>query len=318
MANLFQSSKQAVNYAKCRPTYPSSLYETIAEALQNGGGGGSKSTVSASKASPTIAIDVGCGTGQATAALADSFPSHLIDHVVGVDPSKAQIENAIHHPRVSYQIGHETDLLSTISSLSLDSSTPMLPSDVSVSLITTAQAAHWFDIPKFYSEVDRLLTSRGVLAMWTYGNIQFPHDKFLQKVVCDDFYTGLLKDGGYWDARRQHVDDRYINIPLISSFYPHNYYRTKRIDEGLDITMTVSTESLIGYLRSWSGYVTYCKHHQIKEGSIDDPIRNIQEQLVQSNTYDDENEIHVIWPVTLLLAVKQQEQSCYNNPKNSS
>ena len=38
----------------------------------------------------------------------------------------------------------------------------------SVDLVTTCQAIHWFDIPRFYKEVDRILRPQGVLAIYGY------------------------------------------------------------------------------------------------------------------------------------------------------
>ena len=41
--------------------------------------------------------------------------------------------------------------------------------DNSVDLVTCCQAIHWFDIPKFYQEVNRVLRSKGgVLAVYGY------------------------------------------------------------------------------------------------------------------------------------------------------
>ena len=37
-----------------------------------------------------------------------------------------------------------------------------------VDLITVCQAVHWFDIPKFYQEVNRVLKPSGVLAIIGY------------------------------------------------------------------------------------------------------------------------------------------------------
>ncbi|MDH5182913.1 MAG: class I SAM-dependent methyltransferase [Gammaproteobacteria bacterium] len=39
----------------------------------------------------------------------------------------------------------------------------------SVDLVTVAQALHWFDLPAFADEVDRVLVGDGVLAVWTCG-----------------------------------------------------------------------------------------------------------------------------------------------------
>ena len=38
----------------------------------------------------------------------------------------------------------------------------------SVHLVTTCQAVHWFDLPAFYREVDRVLVPGGVLAIYGY------------------------------------------------------------------------------------------------------------------------------------------------------
>ena len=40
--------------------------------------------------------------------------------------------------------------------------------DLSVDLVTACQSVHWLDFDKFYSEVDRVLKPRGVLAIYGY------------------------------------------------------------------------------------------------------------------------------------------------------
>jgi len=44
--------------------------------------------------------------------------------------------------------------------------------DSSLSLIISAQAAHWFDLPYFYKEVKRTLKINGVLALFGYAFVQ--------------------------------------------------------------------------------------------------------------------------------------------------
>lgn len=237
-----------------------------------------------------VAIDVGCGTGQASVALAEY---DCFDLVVAIDPSEAQLQHATPHDKVVYQVGRENSLPAV---------------DGTVAVVTAAQAAHWFDIDMFYKEVDRVLTSGGVLAMWTYGNIEFPMDAKLQHLVSDKLYTGVLKDGGYWDARRQSVDDRYRNIPLISNspISKDSGYTGERIPHDFDLRRILSKEELIGYLRSWSGYVTYCKQNSVQEDTIKDPIVPIF-QFLESEDKFKKNGVSVLWPVTLLLSVKSTE-----------
>jgi SAM-dependent methyltransferase len=274
------------NYSKCRPRYPPNLYEKIVSSIQPGG-----ATGGSSNGSPRlVAIDVGCGTGQASVALAECG---RFDAVLAIDPSEAQLQNATRHAGVTYRVGREDDLPAA---------------DGTVAAVTAAQAAHWFDIDKFHKEVDRVLMPGGVLAVWTYGNIQFPCDEKLQHLVSDGLYSGLLKDGGYWDARRQLVDDRYRDIPLIaSSAINHQHsYSGERISDGFDLERILSIEELIGYLRSWSGYVTYCKQNSVAENSDKDPIVPISDFLLSKDEYRTSG-VSVAWPVTLLLSVKSKE-----------
>jgi SAM-dependent methyltransferase len=283
MTSLFKSTMHAKQYAKCRPKYPASLYDRIISSIQQ--------CAPERKFSPMVAIDVGCGTGQASVALAEY---DFFDKVLAVDPSEAQLLHATPHDKVVYQVGRENSLPAA---------------DGTVAAVTVAQAAHWFDIDMFYMEVDRVLMPGGVLAMWTYGNIEFPLEEELQHLVSGKFYTGLLKDGGYWDARRQSVDDRYRDVPLISSFSAINHQHTyvgERISDVFDLHRILSKEELIGYLRTWSGYVTYCQQNSVQEDTDNDPIVPISQFLDSENRFE-KNGVSVVWPVTLLLSVKSNE-----------
>src|SRR5205809_5273499 len=77
-------SRQSLDYARFRPTYPASLFEWLANASPG----------------RTLAVDVGAGSGQAAAALAVHF-----EQVLGVDPSEAQLAKAEPLARVSLRRG---------------------------------------------------------------------------------------------------------------------------------------------------------------------------------------------------------------------
>jgi SAM-dependent methyltransferase len=268
-SSLFKSKAQAQHYAKFRPLYPNSIFAMIASSVE-----GNK----------RLAVDVGCGSGQATVALAEHF-----DNVIGVDPSEAQIQHATPHDNVTYQLGDAN----------------CLPVEgESVAAVVAAQAAHWFDIPKFYQEVHRVLQPGGCLALLTYGNPEFRQDQKLQKMVTETLYEDVLGKGGYWDDRRFFVENRYRDIPLLSEESPK--FRGERILAGYDIDKDLAKEDLIGYLRSWSGYVTYCKEHSIKQESPNDPIEPIRQYLHSEPKYQNSG-IRAVFPVTCLLSVKKRE-----------
>ncbi|KAK8719162.1 hypothetical protein OTU49_014210 [Cherax quadricarinatus] len=130
MANrFFEGAAHAAAYAKFRPQTPASVVDRICSFLKEKYEG-----------SLRAAADVGCGSGQSTQILSPHFTS-----VTGLDVSPAQTSEAIKlntKPNVSF----------------VTSSAEKLPfSNNSLQLITASQACHWFDLPVFYKEVDRVL-----------------------------------------------------------------------------------------------------------------------------------------------------------------
>ena len=97
------------------------------------------------------ALDVGCGTGLSTRALAE-----IADTVVGTDVSADMLAQAEAHPRVTY-------LAAPAEALPL--------TDASFDLITVCQAFHWFDQERFLAEAHRLLRPAGWLALYSDGTM---------------------------------------------------------------------------------------------------------------------------------------------------
>ncbi|XP_042871353.1 putative methyltransferase DDB_G0268948 isoform X2 [Penaeus japonicus] len=237
MANrFFEGAAHAAAYAKFRPLPPISLVERIVsfakETICMNKNVSIKKTMQAEPL--TGAADVGCGSGQSTEIL-----SPYVKAVTGLDVSDAQVLEArklSKHPNVSYKV----------------SPAETLPfPDKSLSLVTSCQACHWFDMPAFYKEVDRILVPGGVLALYGY---LFP--KPIHKDYADDLYNLIdhvyNKDtGGYWGTGRLDVDasysDKRFEIP-----YPE-FLR----DESHYVDKTATVAELTGYLTSWSGFQNF-------------------------------------------------------------
>jgi SAM-dependent methyltransferase len=119
-------STQAADYARFRPRYPREMFKYLG-------------TVARSRA---LAWDCATGNGQAAVQLTEVF-----DRIIATDASEKQIANAEPHERVgiSGRVGEESGLESG-----------------TIDLIMVAQALHWFDLDRFYAEVERLLKPRGV------------------------------------------------------------------------------------------------------------------------------------------------------------
>lgn len=144
---LFEGVTHAELYAKYRPKYPDAIYQLIGDYCRAPGASGLN-----------VAVDIGCGSGQGTFPLCDIF-----DHVVGVDISQSQIEQALRLQNLDNKYG--ADRLKFLVGPAEDLS---FRDDNSVDLISVAAAIHWLDADKFYKEVDRILKPGGSLIVYTY------------------------------------------------------------------------------------------------------------------------------------------------------
>lgn len=195
-------SKQAGSYAKYRPQYPSHLYHFLMTLVEN----------------KRVAWDCGTGNGQVARCLAAVF-----ERVIATDASASQLAYAQPLPNIEYRVAPAEE--SGLSSSSID-------------LITVAQAVHWFNFERFYSEVRRVAHHETVIAVWGYGLLQISAS--LDEILFH-LYTEML--GRYWDAERKHLDEAYQTIP-----FPFQ----EMITPAFKMQASWYLADLIGYLNTWS------------------------------------------------------------------
>jgi SAM-dependent methyltransferase len=92
------------------------------------------------------ALDVGCGSGQSSIALAA-----VAEQVIGTDASQCMLDHAPPHPNISYQPGVAERL-------------NFLPE--TFDLVSVGSALHWFDQDLFFAECQSVLTPSGTLAVY--------------------------------------------------------------------------------------------------------------------------------------------------------
>ena len=232
----------AAQYATSRPHYPDPLFAWLASQAP----------------SNALAWDAGCGNGQASIGLAPHFT-----RVIATDASAQQIANAERRSNIQYAVHAEQNQDFEAGS---------------VDIVTVAQALHWFDRPKFYAEVRRVLVPDGVLAVWTYEHARI--DPATDAAV-HAWYCGALD--AYWPPERKHVETEYRDIGFPYARIPAPAF---------DMSVHWSREQFVAYLRTWSAVKEYVR----RTGG--DAMELVLPALRAA--WPDDNVRKVCWPLMVL------------------
>jgi SAM-dependent methyltransferase len=204
-------SRQAADYTRYRPRYPDALFAFLASQCRQ----------------RQLALDIATGNGQAAVQLCDHFTD-----VIGCEPSLSQLHNADTHASLGY-------VCSTAEQLPFSSE--------QFDLITVAQAAHWFDHPRFHAEATRILKPGGLLAVWCYGlfNIEPEIDSLINQ-----YYGATLN--AYWPPERHWIEKGYAGLPFpFATLDTPVFY----------IEVSWNLEQVLGYLYTWSATQRYIAGH---------------------------------------------------------
>jgi SAM-dependent methyltransferase len=200
-------SAASADYARYRPDYPDRLFAHLADRAPG----------------RRRAWDCATGSGQVARGLARHF-----GEVIATDASQQQIASARPYRRVAYRVAAAED--------------SGIPAE-SVELITVAQALHWFDRPRFWSEAKRVLVARGVIAVWCYDLLSVGPEI---DAVVGRLYRDIV--GPYWPPERVLTEQRYRTIEFpFAEVTPPPFRMEKRW----------SLPDLEGYLRTWSAARRY-------------------------------------------------------------
>ncbi len=235
-------SGHAALYSRYRPTYPAALFDFLANATPV----------------RALAWDCATGGGQAAVALAEKF-----DRVIATDASVQQINEAKPHPKIEYRVA-------PAEAGGLESA--------SVDLLTVAQALHWFDLGKFYSEAQRALKPGGVLAVWSYNLLSITP---ALDALVSHFYSETV--GPFWPPERRLVEQGYGALP-----FPFGEIKAPCFAMQAEWSLA----DFAGYLGTWSSVWRYMDANGV------DPVAALLPAL-QEKWGDPELSRRVSWPLEL-------------------
>ena len=196
-------SDRAARYAECRPGYPTALADWLASLA----------------ARRDLAWDVGCGSGQMSALLAERFA-----RVIATDASPAQLAHA--RPRHGVVYAAATAEAPPLRSGAAD-------------LVVVAQAAHWFDLPRFFEEARRVARPGAAVALVGYGNAMLDDAALQDRFVR--FYEGEV--GSFWPPERRMIEDEYRSLA-----FPFDEIAAPRFE----LRESWTADQMLGYIETWS------------------------------------------------------------------
>lgn len=236
-------SQQADAYRSGRPTYDPAFFAWLAQVAPGTG----------------LAWDCGCGSGQASLDLARHF-----QRVVATDINAKQLEQAPREPNIDYRCEPAE-------------STSLQPASADLTLV--AQALHWFDTERFYTEVRRVSRPGALLAVVSYNLL---HIEPQLDLLIRHLYHEIV--GPYWAPERKHVEMGYASI-----HFPFEQVATPpfALEAEWDFLR------LIDYLYSWSAVASY------REATGQDPVQELRVKLQAAWGYELTRKVS--WPLTIKL-----------------
>jgi SAM-dependent methyltransferase len=236
-------STQAADYATFRPRYPQQLFDYLGNIAP----------------SRELAWDCATGNGQAAVGLASVFNT-----VIATDASEKQIANTEAHPTIEYRVAPAEN--SGIGSETID-------------LIMVAQALHWLELDRFYTEARRVLKPNGVLAASAYNLL---HVENRIDDVVNRYYHEVV--GPFWPPERRLVE-QFADLP-----FPFQEIDTPKFE----MTANWNLDHLLGYLRTWSSTQRFIA----AKGS--DPLTHVTGDL-RSAWGEPEQSRMVTWPLIVRI-----------------
>lgn len=190
--------------------------------------------------------------------------------------------------------------------------------DSSVDIIVAGQAAHWFDYPKFFPEMKRILRKGGTLALWGYKDhvfVNYPKATNILNHYAHGKDERLL--GPYWSQPgRSIVENKLRDIePPMNDWEDIQRIEYEPGTNGPNSgqgTMFLRRRLKLGecmsYIRTWSSFHAWQEKHpdqkKREEGGNGDVVDIMFDEMRSAETdwgQGEDREVEIEWGSGLLL-----------------
>jgi hypothetical protein len=254
-------------------------------------------------------VDLGCGHG-----IIPRYLSQEFKRAIGTDPSPNMIAQSeastpsAEYPNVEFHVASAESL-------------PFLK-DESVDMVVAGQAAHWFDYPRLFPEMRRVLRKGGTLAFWGYKDHVYVTYPKASKMLVEYSY-GMDKErqlGSYWSQPGRSITQNKLRAiqPPEDVFEDITRIEYEPGTEGpnsgegtIFVNKRMTMKQSMDYMRTWSSFHDWEKAHpndkKRSEGGTGDLIDLMYDDMKEAEGWTDENmELDMEWGSGLLMARKKE------------
>lgn len=292
-----KTSFSHASYASFRPSYPQHLYAIV---------------LGFHRGPRRLLVDLGTGHGLICRSLASAF-----EKVVGTDPSEGMIKQA--------KTATSKDEYPNIDFVRASAESLLFIKDESVDMAVAGQAAHWFDYPKLFKEMRRIIRPGGTLAFWGYTDHVFRDYPKASRLLHETAY-GMSKDllGPYWQQPGRSIVQNFLRDvkpppgewEVERREYDPNLLGPQSKQGRFVMERRMPVVATMEYMRTWSSYHGWKETHPDKKarsaGGKGDVVDALFEQIkeaepdwpCQENWPD--KELDIEWGTALVLARKKE------------
>lgn len=278
-------------YSSFRPTYPSSLYDTILDYHQG---------------PRKVALDLGTGHGLVARELGKRF-----DQVHASDPSPGMLQLAQQITTAQSSNNHGNSNIAFHASTAETSSQFLAPA--SVDLVTAAQAVHWFDYDKMWPDLGRVVRPGGTVAFWGYTDpivVSYPHASALLSQYAESMDPTLL--GPYWQQPGRAIVQgklRAVQPPELQWVETRRVEYEPRTGDGVRFLRKAMTLGDVAeFVRTWSAYHGWLgrwrddqTRRRVDDGGPGDVVDDLMAKMIEEEPGLVDGLVELEWGTGLVL-----------------